>query len=185
MPYRVFAHDDTGEIALTFFHAQAAYLEKAMPVGEHVVVSGRMEWFNGRPTMVHPDHIALASDAENLPLIEPVYPLTAGLSAKVLRRAIGQALGRLPELPEWQDDAFMRRQTFPPLPMRSPASTIPPTRSMSPSTARPGGGSPMTNCWPARSRWRWCAHRSAGCPAGRWSATAASSKSSAPPCPIR
>ncbi|RUX02970.1 ATP-dependent DNA helicase RecG, partial [Mesorhizobium sp. M8A.F.Ca.ET.059.01.1.1] len=112
VPYRVYAHDDTGEIGLTFFHAHAAYLEKAMPVGEHVVVSGRMEWFNGRPTMVHPDHIALANEAENLPLVEPVYPLTAGLSGKVLRRAIGQALGRLPDLPEWQDDAFMRRQGF-------------------------------------------------------------------------
>src|SRR5882672_2933877 len=115
VPYRVYAHDDTGEIGLTFFHAHAAYLEKAMPVGEHVVVSGRVEWFNGRPSMVHPDHIALASEAENLPLVEPVYPLTAGLSGKVLRRAIGQALARLPELPEWQDDAFMRRQTFPAL----------------------------------------------------------------------
>lgn len=113
VPYRVYAHDDTGEIALTFFHAHAAYLEKSMPVGEHVVISGRMEWFNGRPTMVHPDHIAPAGEADNLPLVEPVYPLTAGLSGKVLRRAIGQALGRLPELPEWQDDAFMRRQTFP------------------------------------------------------------------------
>ena len=113
VPYRVYAHDDTGEIALTFFHAHASYLEKAMPEGEHVVISGRMEWFNGRPTMVHPDHIALASEAGNLPLVEPVYPLTAGLSGKVLRRAIGQALARLPVLTEWQDGAFMRRQSFP------------------------------------------------------------------------
>lgn len=113
VPYRVYAHDDTGEIALTFFHAHAAYLQKMLPEGEHVVISGRMEWFNGRPTMVHPDHIAPIDEAEGLPLVEPVYPLTAGLSAKVLRRAIGQALGRLPELPEWQDDAFMRRHTFP------------------------------------------------------------------------
>ncbi|RWE73634.1 MAG: ATP-dependent DNA helicase RecG, partial [Mesorhizobium sp.] len=113
VPYRVYAHDDTGEVALTFFHAHAAYLQKMLPEGEHVVISGRMEWFNGRPTMVHPDHIAPIDEAEGLPLVEPVYPLTAGLSAKVLRRAIGQALGRLPELPEWQDDAFMRRHTFP------------------------------------------------------------------------
>lgn len=113
VPYRVFAHDDTGEIALTFFHAHAAYLEKQMPEGEEVIVSGRMEWFNGRPSMVHPDHIALASEAESLPLVEPVYPLTAGLSGKVLRRAISQALGRLPELPEWQDAAYLRRHTFP------------------------------------------------------------------------
>ena len=85
-----------------------------MPVGEHIVVSGRMEWFNGRPSMVHPDHIALADAADGLPLIEPVYPLTAGLSPKVLRRAVGQALARLPELPEWQDEAVTRPQTFPP-----------------------------------------------------------------------
>ena len=113
IPYRVFAHDDTGEVALTFFHAHAAYLEKALPEGEQVVVSGRMEWFNGRPTMVHPDHIAKAGDTDALPLVEPVYPLTAGLSSKVLRRAILSAQERLPVLPEWQDDDVMARQTFP------------------------------------------------------------------------
>ncbi|MFI0843245.1 ATP-dependent DNA helicase RecG [Mesorhizobium sp. IMUNJ 23232] len=113
VPYRVFVHDDTGEMALTFFHANATWLERTLPIGEHVVVSGRMEWFNGRPSMVHPDHIAFADKAEGLPLVEPVYPLTAGLHAKVLRRAIGQALARLPGLPEWQDAELMRRQTFP------------------------------------------------------------------------
>jgi ATP-dependent DNA helicase RecG len=112
VPYRVYAHDDTGEIALTFFHAHAAWLEKVLPEGEQVIVSGRMEWFNGRPSMVHPDHIARAGEADGLPLVEPVYPLTAGLSAKVLRRAVGQALARLPTLPEWLDGDVMRRQTF-------------------------------------------------------------------------
>ena len=114
VPYRVFGHDDTGEIALTFFHANAAWLEKALPEGERVVVSGRMEWFNGRPSMVHPDHVARADDAAGLPLVEPVYPLTAGLSPKVLRRAIGQALARMPALPEWADPELARRQSFPP-----------------------------------------------------------------------
>jgi ATP-dependent DNA helicase RecG len=113
VPYRVYGHDETGEIALTFFHAHAAYLEKQLPEGENVVVSGRMEWFNGRPSMVHPDHMALASEAQNLPLVEPVYPLTAGLSPKVLRRAIGQAVERVPAMPEWLDAAFMRKQGFP------------------------------------------------------------------------
>ena len=113
VPYRVFAHDDTDEIALIFFHAHAAYLEKAMPEGKHVVVSGRMDCFNGRPSMVHPDHIAFASDADKLPLVEPVYTLTAGLSGKVLRRAIGQSLERLPTFPKWLDNELMRRQNFP------------------------------------------------------------------------
>jgi ATP-dependent DNA helicase RecG len=113
VPYRVFAHDETGEIGLTFFHAHAAYLEKQMPVGEHIIVSGRMEWFNGRPTMVHPDHIARLEDAGSLPLVEPVYPLTAGLSPRILRRAIAQALERVPAMPEWQDKEVLRREHFP------------------------------------------------------------------------
>jgi ATP-dependent DNA helicase RecG len=113
LPYRVFAHDDTGEIALTFFRAPGNWLEKLMPVGEKVVVSGRMEWFNGRPSMVHPDHIARAEDADKLPLVEPVYPLTASLSAKLLRRAISGALARVPALPEWLDPELVHRQNFP------------------------------------------------------------------------
>ena len=114
VPYRVFAHDDTGEIALTFFNANSSWLERSMPVGEQMVVSGKMEWFNGRPSMVHPDHIARADEAQNLPLVEPVYPMTAGLSAKVLRRAIDQALARVPVLPEWLDGDLALRQSFPP-----------------------------------------------------------------------
>ena len=113
VPYRVYAHDDTGEIGLTFFHAKPGWLENALPVGGNVVVSGRMEWFNGRPTMVHPDHIARAGQDAGLPLVEPVYPLTAGLSSKVLRRAIDQSLARVPALPEWLDPELMRSQTFP------------------------------------------------------------------------
>ena len=113
VPYRIYAHDDTGEVALTFFHAHTAWLRNQMPEGARVVVSGRMEWFNGRPTMVHPDHVADAEAAATLPLVEPVYPLTAGLSAKVLRRAVAQALARLPALTEWLDPDVARRHSFP------------------------------------------------------------------------
>lgn len=116
-PYRVFAHDDTGEIALTFFHARGEWLARTLPQGEKMVVSGRMEWFNNRPSMVHPDHMVPVARADELPLVEPVYPLTAGLSGKVLRRTALAALERLPDLPEWLDDALMRRHSFPALRM--------------------------------------------------------------------
>lgn len=112
VPYRVFAHDDTGELALTFFRAHAAWIEKQLPEGETVIVSGRMEWFNGRPSMVHPDHIALLEDAASLPLLEPVYPLTAGLSGKVLRKALGAAVERVPQLPEWLEPSLIVRERW-------------------------------------------------------------------------
>ncbi|MCR9134462.1 MAG: ATP-dependent DNA helicase RecG [Alphaproteobacteria bacterium] len=113
VPYRVFAHDDTGEISLTFFHARQQWLEKSLPVGETVLVSGKVEWFNGRPSMVHPDRMALESDSAGFPMIEPVYPLTAGLSAKILQRSIDQAVETMPILPEWLDPAFIARNDLP------------------------------------------------------------------------
>ncbi len=113
LPYRVFVHDETGELALTFFRVKGNWLEKALPIDETVVVSGKVDWFNGRPSMVHPDLMVKASEAENLPLVEPVYPLTAGLSPKVLRKAVEHALERVPDLPEWADPPLVVRQGFP------------------------------------------------------------------------
>jgi ATP-dependent DNA helicase RecG len=97
---------------LTFFHSKQAWLEKILPVGETVLVSGKVEWFNGRPSMVHPDHIVAEADADSLPLIEPVYPLTAGLSPKVLRRSIEAAIDILPSLPEWADPHLVAKTAF-------------------------------------------------------------------------
>jgi len=113
VPYRVFAQDETGEIALTYFRGQSAWLEKLLPVGETMIVSGRVEWFNGRPSMVHPDFVASLEEAETLSLVEPVYPMTAGLSPKLLRKAIAQTLDRLPTLDEWIDPAVVAREAYP------------------------------------------------------------------------
>ncbi|MBD9559231.1 ATP-dependent DNA helicase RecG [Ensifer sp. ENS03] len=112
LPYRVFLHDETGELALTYFRVKGNWLEKSLPVDETVIVSGKVDWFNGRPSMVHPDYAVRASEAENLPLVEPVYGLTAGLSPRILRKSIEAAVARVPDMPEWMDDALQTRQGF-------------------------------------------------------------------------
>lgn len=112
LPYRIFLHDETGELALTFFRVKGNWLEKSLPVDETVIVSGKVDWFNGRPSMVHPDYMVKASEADNLPLVEPVYGLTAGLSARILRKSIEAAVARVPEMPDWIDDALASKQGF-------------------------------------------------------------------------
>ncbi|TPW31921.1 ATP-dependent DNA helicase RecG [Pararhizobium mangrovi] len=112
MPYRVFVHDETGEMALTFFRAKPGWLDKVLPVGAEMLVSGKIEWFNGRAQMVHPDHMVPLEAADTLPVIEPVYPLTAGLSGKVLEKAVTAALERTPDLGEWLDGPMKRRERF-------------------------------------------------------------------------
>lgn len=113
LPYRVIAHDRTGEIDLVFFHGHAAYLEKTLPPGETRYVSGTVEWFRDRPQMVHPDHIVSAEDYASMPLVEPVYPMTGGLSRKVFGRAVSSAVDLVPELPEWLDGSLLNQKQWP------------------------------------------------------------------------
>ncbi|MDX0426366.1 ATP-dependent DNA helicase RecG [Sinorhizobium medicae] len=112
VPYRVFLHDDTGELALTFFRVKGNWLEKALPVDETVIVSGKVDWFNGRASMVHPDYMVRAAESQNMTLVEPVYGLTAGLTSRPLRKSIEAAVARVPDLPEWLDGALLRQQGF-------------------------------------------------------------------------
>ena len=106
-PYKVRVSDDSAAIELVFFHAHADYLNKMLPVGQRRVISGKIERFGPRLQMAHPDHIVPPGEEDTL-LQEPVYGLTEGLPAKPFAKAIRAALEKVPEMPEWQDDAFRR-----------------------------------------------------------------------------
>ncbi|PLW77746.1 ATP-dependent DNA helicase RecG [Cohaesibacter celericrescens] len=110
VPYRILAHDESDELTLTFFHAKGGYLAAQMPIGEVRYVSGRMERFQGAPQITHPDYMVDEDDFATMPLIEPVYPLTAGLSGKVLQKNLQACFDGLDVLPEWQDRALLDRE---------------------------------------------------------------------------
>jgi ATP-dependent DNA helicase RecG len=113
LPYKVRCFDETGFISLTFFHAREDYLMRALPPGETRVVSGRVEEYGGERQMTHPDHISTLKEIEQLQAVEPVYPLTAGLTSKPLHKAIRAAVADAPDLPEWLDPAYLVRQKWP------------------------------------------------------------------------
>lgn len=109
LPYRVTASDDSGQISLVFFHAKKAWVEKLLPIGQPVVISGKVEYFQGQPQMMHPD-VALPAARETLESVEAIYPLTAGVTNKIARKAIAAALAHIPQLPEWLDAAYKTRE---------------------------------------------------------------------------
>ena len=113
-PYQIYASDETADIVLTYFNARRDFLEKLLPLGERRIVSGSAAFYDGMLQMVHPDRVVAEADAAKLPLIEPVYPLTEGLSLNVVRKAAEAALARVPVLPEWQDESWLRQQDWPP-----------------------------------------------------------------------
>ncbi|MBN8980763.1 MAG: ATP-dependent DNA helicase RecG [Rhizobiales bacterium] len=112
-PHIVYASDETGDVLLTYFRAQPGYVEKLLPVGETRYVSGTAQMFDGTLQIVHPDRVVDEAGLAKLPQIDTVYPLTEGLAVGSIRRAMVQALAKLPDLPEWISPEVMRRCSFP------------------------------------------------------------------------
>ena len=113
-PYRVRCSDETGFVTLIFFHAHADYLLRALPEGQRRIVSGTIEDWQGEKQMTHPDYVMTEAEAAQMPKIEPVYGLTAGLTLKTLGKAVRDALARTPALAEWLDPAFLQKRGWAP-----------------------------------------------------------------------
>ncbi len=112
-PYRVHVTDAQIEFQLVFFHAKAPYLQKILPTGQERLVSGKVETFDGVAQMVHPDHVVPLSEADSFPAFEPVYPLHAGITQKLMWKATRAALDKTPEVAEWIDPALIAREGWP------------------------------------------------------------------------
>jgi ATP-dependent DNA helicase RecG len=112
-PYWITVEDAAVAFQLVFFHARADYLQKLLPFGQRRIVSGRVELFDGIGRMVHPDHVLREEEASTIPSFEPVYPLTAGITQRVMWRATRSAVALLPALPEWADPALVQREGWP------------------------------------------------------------------------
>src|SRR5262249_48799846 len=112
-PYKVTCEDATARIDLVFFHAERKFIERQLPVGGTPTASGPIESYNDAKQMVPPDYIVTPQTRADLPMLEPVYPLTAGLSGKILLKACRQALDRVADLPEWQQGGLPKARGWP------------------------------------------------------------------------
>jgi len=112
-PYRVMVRDPGLEFQLVYFHARGDFLQKLLPTGQRRLISGKVELFDGVAQMVHPDHVLRPEEAAKLQAFEPVYPLVAGVTQKLLARVIAAALTRAPDLPEWIDGPYLRQEGWP------------------------------------------------------------------------
>jgi len=112
-PYRVVVEDAATSFHLVFFRAREEYLRRLLPTGARRGVSGRVELFDGVAQMVHPEHVLPVSEAGEIPEFEPVYPLSGGLTQRVMARAVHSALARAPDLAEWIDPAQKAQAGWP------------------------------------------------------------------------
>ena len=112
-PYRVEMTDAKTTFQLVFFHAHPDYLQKILPTGQRRVVSGKVEIFDGIAQIVHPDHVLRVEEAGEIPAFEPVYPLTSGITQRLMAKAMQSALARAPKLAEWIDSGQKQKAKWP------------------------------------------------------------------------
>ncbi|MBR5130164.1 MAG: ATP-dependent DNA helicase RecG [Alphaproteobacteria bacterium] len=107
-PYRILGHIGTQDIELVYFNYHKDYLKSSLPVGQVRWVSGRLDKQYGKIKILHPDYVGIS--IQSIPEYETIYPLTAGLTSKTVSKAIDTALRPLPDLPEWLDEAYLKKQ---------------------------------------------------------------------------
>ena len=112
-PYRIQVTDSETEFQLVFFHARGDYLAKQLPIGQRRIVSGKIESFDSVPQMVHPDYVVRVEDVAQIPAFEPVYPLHAGITQKLMWKGTRAALQLAPDLPDWIDPTLVERNGWP------------------------------------------------------------------------
>jgi ATP-dependent DNA helicase RecG len=109
-PHRVIIGDETGFAEIVLFHAARLV---QFPIGARLIISGKLEKFLDRLVVPHPDYVVSQLQADDFPWIEPIWPLTAGVVPRIMRRAALGALERLPALPEWHDPSILDRRGWP------------------------------------------------------------------------
>ena len=112
VPIKVRASDDTGFVHMIWFGGSAQHIERLLPKGQKRLVTGKVERYLAEVQIVHPD-IYTPEQAGEIAAIEPVYPATAGLSSRVVRKLVQAALAHAPDLPEWQDPAWLAKCRWP------------------------------------------------------------------------
>ena len=112
MPYKITCSDETGQLNIVYFNLRGPYLKKMFPIGSKKVVSGKVEEFNGIFQMTHPQHIADESNLDSVKKIECVYPLTAGISSKIIQKSINSSLAIIDDLPEWIPNDYLQKNNW-------------------------------------------------------------------------
>ncbi|UFN50710.1 ATP-dependent DNA helicase RecG [Roseomonas sp. OT10] len=87
-----------------------AELAKRFPAGAVRTVSGRLTQYGGRWQMAGADFV---SPPDEIPPLQPVWPLVKGLTGRDVARAMDAALERLEEAVDWQDPALLRQRRWP------------------------------------------------------------------------
>jgi len=106
--------DGTGALRITWFNQP--WLEKSLHANLQVVLSGKVEMYLGRLCMNAPDWEPIEQEHLHTNRIVPVYPLTARVTQKSLRKMMHQTISFwAPRIPEFVPQSVLGEGNLAPL----------------------------------------------------------------------
>ena len=93
------AKDHTGTIMLVWYNMP--YLKKQLHQGRDYIFTGTPIYKNGRITMEHPEIFTKEDYEVKQETLQPVYPLTSGLTNKLVSKAVAQTKDYIFHIPEY------------------------------------------------------------------------------------
>ena len=112
-PIRVLVSDSVNNFDLVFFHFGLDWVKKKKKKNEKRIISGKLEWFSAGFQIVHPDYIISLNEPNTIPDFEPVYPLTKGLTQRVLSKNIKKSIANFPKVEEWINPSLIEKYRWP------------------------------------------------------------------------
>lgn len=97
--------DDTGSLRIVWFNQP--YVTKIIEIGSEWQFSGTVKSDMLGPQLVNPTFEKKQTMVASSSRLVPVYSVTAGLSQKLLRFLVEQALEKIKEIPDWLPDQIL------------------------------------------------------------------------------
>jgi len=112
LPNKISCEDETGKIDVVYFNSREGYLRKLFPVGEWIIISGKVSYFNKKYQITNPDYVTTIDNQDYVIKNIPKYNLTKGINEKKYRSISEQVINNIPIIDDWLGDDFIKKNNL-------------------------------------------------------------------------
>ena len=112
LPNKIYCEDDTGGIEIVYFNSREGYLRKIFPINKWVIISGKINFFKKKYQITNPDYVTSEENQNYVIKNIPKYSLTRGINEKKYRSISEQVIKNLPNVDEWLDELFIKKNNL-------------------------------------------------------------------------
>lgn len=104
-PYTITCYLGMNFVSIVYYKYFEDFIKNKFIIDKEIYVSGKVDIYNSQIQIVHPDYIT--NNLDEIPKLEPIYPLTYNITNKNLIKNIDFVLNNCPDLPEWINEEIL------------------------------------------------------------------------------